>query len=343
MRPGRRSTSAARRATTARRRPAPRAPAAALRRRRAGRLVDLAAGGGEQRARGGQRRRRLRPLAAAGVGIVAPCRMGVEVAPDPTGEAVPARGDADAAVPEARPLDVAPGRADLGGGVDPEVHARRARVAGPHARSGASRRRSATLATSTSNSRTAPSGSVAVRRARSIPAAPEHHGLRPVSRQPLPSGAAPELRPGGPPTRRAARVPRAVGRPELVEDGDGVEVALGEPGERAVGRAELGERAQALHRQADARGRDPPEAREVLAQPGDAGRRIVVVEGHVTRQHVLPVPAWVRVRSTRNPRAGDARARRRRLSAASTGQRVGACPAGRRSPAPSTVRGGRPA
>ena len=87
--------------------------------------------------------------------------------------------------------------------------------------------------TSTSNRRTAPSGSVAVSRARSSAAAPEDHGLVPTRRQPCAvERAQQQLGAGRPHAAQRAAVGR---RRELGQDRQRIEVALGEPSQRAVG------------------------------------------------------------------------------------------------------------
>ena len=89
-------------------------------------------------------------------------------------------------------------------------------------------------------------GSVAVTSARSIAGGAGAPRLAPAEAPAGPSGAgAQQLRSRRP---HAAQRRPVVGRAELVEDRQRVEVALGEAGQRAVGGAELGERSPALRR-----------------------------------------------------------------------------------------------
>ena len=162
-----------------------------------------------------------------------------------------------------------------------------------------------------------------------------HEG--PVDRR---AAGAPRLAPAEPPARAVGpgsqllgsrrphgpqRIGRAVVGTELVEDRQRVEVALGEPGERPVGGAEVGEGAQALHGQAETRCRDPPQARQLLAQPRDPGRRIIVVEGHVTREHGPPLPVAGVLRDHEPPGGGHG-SRRCLFAAASDGQWIEGMP-----------------
>ena len=234
-----------------------------------------------------------------------------------SGDAVPARGDADAAVPEARPAHVGAGRPDLGRRARRGRPRTRCASRWPASRSGASRRRTRSASTSTSNRRTAPSGSVAVTSARSMPPAPEHHGLRPLSRQPRPSGRARSCS-GRAAHTPAARRPAVVGA-ELVEDRQRVEVTLGEAGQRAVGGAELGERAQALDGEAA-----HPVPGSVPGSSGAAATRrpwppVVVVEGQSAASTVDRYPPRGCPRP-RTPRRGDGTSARSTFAGRAAGQ-----------------------
>ena len=301
-----------------------------------GLLVDLASGCGEQRARRGERgggptARRAR------VRVVAPGGVLGEVAPDASGDAVPARGDADAAVPEARPARRSarwpPTWASRG---DVDVDARRARVAGPHPDRvpvvGEPQRGHVDVEE--------PDGAVRIgrRHERSVDRRRRRSTTACARRaaSPSPSGAARSCsgRAAHTPRRASARV---VGRAELVEDRQRVEVALGEAGQRAVGGAELGERPPALHGEAGTRGRDPAEAREVIAQPRASGppdrRRRT---GHHPRARCSATRSTTAVRD-QEPSTGTRHVRDSPVwPVASAVSESRACRAGRRSPAPSS-------
>ena len=167
---------------------------------------------------------------------------------DRAGAAGPHRGHPDAAVPEARPLDVGAGPADRHRRDAVEVHV--GGVAGDHARPG-------------------PDGGVgpdAVRgqlgeeQPRAVVGVRGDQGVRERARPRAPGLAAvqppaavhpPRSEPGGRWLGRPHAEPVAGlgrGSAELGEDGDGVGVPLGEAGQRKVGRTQRGQSLPPLRR-----------------------------------------------------------------------------------------------
>ncbi len=205
--------------------------------------VDLAPGGGEEAARAGQRRG---DPAGGGAGerIIASGGVVGEVAADPRRQPVPAGGDADAAVPEPGPADVARRAARSDRSPPPRRRGTRCASRWPASRSGASRRR-------TAGPRRRRRTGAPPRPDRWPSAAPGRGGRRPSTTAWCRRGASRAMSVeraaarGGPPTPRAGRRQQEAGR-QLGHDRDRIEVALGEPSQRAVGGGDRRQDAQAV-------------------------------------------------------------------------------------------------
>ena len=248
--------------------------------------VDLAPGGGEEAARAGQRRG---DPAGGGAGerIIASGGVVGEVAADPRRQPVPAGGDADAAVPEPGPGDVRAGWPDLIARRHLDVEAPGARVAGPHP------------------DRVPVVGEP---QGRDVDVEQPHHPVRIGGRQQRPVEAvgarAPRLRAGEVPAVRCRSSDQQLGagrphpaqavvtrrRRQLGHDRDRVEVALGEPSQRAVGGGDRREDPQAVAGAPVARVRDVGQRSGVGAEPGQPRCRIIVVEGDIGDQHGCSLP-----------------------------------------------------
>ena len=184
------------------------------------------------------------------------------------------------------PLDVGARAADLARRVDVDVDARRARVAGPHADRAASRRRSAAPRRRRRTAAPRPSGSVAVIRARSMPAAPEHHGLRPWRRQPRASGGAQQL--GG----RAAHTPRSSSPAARAPSSSRIARASRWPSARRASAPSAAPSSASDRQRSPVR---PCRGAAALQAPGGSATtpracRVIVVEGDIGDQHGCSLP-----------------------------------------------------